>query len=368
MLVDGVSQGAIASYTFSNVTADHTIAATFEILKYTITPSAGPHGTITPGTPQIVNYGGSATFTITPDTGYNIVDVLVDGVSQGAIASYTFTNVTADHSIAAVFTTQNFVITPMAGSHGTITPSTPQIVNYGGSVTFTITPDTGYVIDDVKVDGVSNPAAVTAGSYTFSNVTANHTIAATFKVATFVITPTAGAGGTITPGTPQTVNYGGSATFTITPDTGYVIDDVKVDGVSNPAAVTAGSYTFSNVTANHTIAATFAALIPAFPQAFYGTVFVNGQPAPVGASIEARGTNVRIGIPGNPITTSEVGQYGGPTAFDLKLVVQGNLTDGSPIEFYINGVKAECAVPGGPWQSSYPFQSGATTELNLRVP
>jgi hypothetical protein len=138
--------------------------------------------------------------------------------------------------------------------------------------------------------------------------------------------------------------------------------------VSNPAAVTAGSYTFSNVTADHTIAATFAALIPAFPQAFYGTVFVNGQPAPLGASIEARGTNVKNGIPGNPITTTEAGKYGGPTAFDLKLVVQGNLTDGSAIEFYINGVKAECAVPGGSWQSSYPFQSVATTELNLRLP
>ena len=41
--------------------------------------------------------------------------------------------------------------------------------------------------------------------------------------------------------------------------------------------------------------------------------------------------------------------------------------DGSPIEFYINGFKAECAVPGGPWQSSFPFQSQAVTELNLKV-
>ena len=41
--------------------------------------------------------------------------------------------------------------------------------------------------------------------------------------------------------------------------------------------------------------------------------------------------------------------------------------DGSPIEFYINGFKAECAVPGGPWQSSFPFQSQAITELNLKV-
>ena len=341
MKVDGVSNPAAVtagSYTFTNVTANHTIAATFAILTYTITPTAGAGGTITPGTLQTVNYGGSATFTIAPDTGFVIDDVLVDGVSNPAAVtagSYTFSNVTANHTIAATFKVATFVITPTAGAGGTITPGTPQTVNYGdsptftiaadtgydivdvlvdgvsqgaitqlhlqqrdgephhrsplhdtdlrdhadggcqaarsrrarrrsvnygGSVTFTIAPNTGYRILDVLVDGVSNPAAVTAGSYTFSNVTANHTIAATFAILTYTITPTAGAGGTITPGTPQTVNYDGSATFTIAPNTGYVIDDVLVDGVSNPAAVTAGSYTFTNVTANHTIAATFEVL------------------------------------------------------------------------------------------------------------
>ena len=70
-------------------------------------------------------------------------------------------------------------------------------MNYNDSATFTIAPNTGYVIDDVTVDGASLGAIT---SYTFSNVMANHTIAATFKVATFVITPTAGAGGTLSPG------------------------------------------------------------------------------------------------------------------------------------------------------------------------
>ena len=285
VLVDGVSQGAITSYTFSHVMANHTIAATFTTQTFTITPTAGPGGTITPSTPQIVNYDGSATFTIAPDTGYRILDVKVDGVSNPAAVtagSFTFTNVTANHTIAATFTVLTYMITPTAGAGGTITPGTVQTVNYGGSATFTIAPDTGYVIDDVKVDGVSNPAAVTAGSYTFSNVTANHTIAATFKVATFVITPTAGAGGTITPGTPQIVNYGGSATFTIAPNTGFVIDDVKVDGVSNPAAVTAGSYTFTNVTANHTIAATFkVATFVITPTAGAGGTITPGTPQTV---------------------------------------------------------------------------------------
>jgi hypothetical protein len=110
--------------------------------------------------------------------------------------------------------------------------------------------------------------------------------------------------------------------------------------------------------------------VPVLPQIFSGTVEINGQPAHVGTHIEARGTNVAVRIPGNPITTTVAGKYGA-NAFDLKLAVQGSptnpVTNGTPIEFYINGVKAECAVPGGSWQSSYPFQAEAITELNLRV-
>jgi hypothetical protein len=102
------------------------------------------------------------------------------------------------------------------------------------------------------------------------------------------------------------------------------------------------------VVATITAASTHAQQPPPLPHEFYGSVVVKCQPAPVGATIEARGTNVKIGIPGNPITTTQLGKYGGPTAFDPpRLAVQGNLTNVSPIEFYVNGVKAECAVPGG---------------------
>ena len=47
--------------------------------------------------------GLSMAFTISPDPGYHIADVKVDGVSVGAMASYTFDNVTADRNIATFF-------------------------------------------------------------------------------------------------------------------------------------------------------------------------------------------------------------------------------------------------------------------------
>jgi PKD repeat protein len=72
-------------------------------VTYTITATAGANGTITPSGAKVVNSGASQAFTITPAAGYQISDVLVDGVSQGAIASYTFTNVVANHTISASF-------------------------------------------------------------------------------------------------------------------------------------------------------------------------------------------------------------------------------------------------------------------------
>jgi hypothetical protein len=102
VLVDGSSVGAVTSDTFSDVTTDHTIAVSFAIDTYTITASAGSGGSISPGTTTL-SYGGRQTFTITPAANHNIKAVLVDGVSAGPAASYTFNNVVINHSIAAAF-------------------------------------------------------------------------------------------------------------------------------------------------------------------------------------------------------------------------------------------------------------------------
>jgi len=252
VLVDGVSAGAVTTYTFSNVTANHTIAASFALNTYTITASAGANGSITPSGAVAVGCGASQAFTITPATGYHVADVLVDGASAGAVASYTFSNVTANHTIAASFAINQFTITVTPGANGSITPSGPVSVSYGGSATFTIAADGCYHIASVVVDGVPVGAVTT---YTFSNVTANHTIAANFAVNTYTISASASANGSISPSGAVTVVCAASQSFTITPSSGYRIADVVVDGVS---AGTVGSYTFTNVTANHTIAASFA--------------------------------------------------------------------------------------------------------------
>lgn len=154
-------------------TQNVTIAA----VQYTITASAGPNGSISPSGAVVVSSGADQAFTITADAGYHVVDVLVDSVSQGATGAYTFTNVTANHTISATFAINTYTIAASAGANGSISPNGSVVVNHGASQSFTITPDGGYNVANVLVDGVS-VGAVT--SHTFTNVTANHTIAATF--------------------------------------------------------------------------------------------------------------------------------------------------------------------------------------------
>ncbi len=185
--VDGTSVGAVASYTFPNISASHTITATFSTaptnISYTISATPGANGVISPSGSVSVRSGGSQTFTITPTPGYSIAGVLVDGASVGATAGYTFSNVTANHTISASFvadTPTNYSISASAGPNGSISPAGTVSVGAGANQTFSINPAAGFQISSVLVDGTSIGAS---GGYTFYKVSANHTISASFTAA-----------------------------------------------------------------------------------------------------------------------------------------------------------------------------------------
>ncbi len=148
------------------------------ISRNIIAASAGSNGSISPNGVTSLANAANQTFTITPYAHYYVADVLVDDVSVGATTTYTFSNITADHTISATFATTTHTITSSAGSDGSITPNGANTVNDGSDLSFTITPNSGYGIADVLVDGTS-VGAIT--SYTFTNITTDHTISATFS-------------------------------------------------------------------------------------------------------------------------------------------------------------------------------------------
>ncbi|MBN2443177.1 MAG: hypothetical protein JXJ04_17585, partial [Spirochaetales bacterium] len=103
VVIDGISIGPVTEYEFTQVTGNHTIHAEFAINTYTITSTTEGHGTITPSGTIIVNSGSNVKYIIVPSSGYKILDVLVDGISVGPVKSYVFSNITASHTIHAVF-------------------------------------------------------------------------------------------------------------------------------------------------------------------------------------------------------------------------------------------------------------------------
>lgn len=250
--VDGVSVGSVSSYTFSQVAANHSLTAFFDIDTHLIAISAGANGSIAPSGTLSVENGASETVTITADTGYRVSDVTVDGVSVGAVSTYTFSDVETDHIIAASFVIDTYTISASSGANGSITPSGSASVACGADVTYTIMPDAGCSVSDVAVDGISIGAV---SSYTFSQVDANHTIHAAFATATYAITASAGEHGSVTPAGTVSIPMGASQTYTFTPDSGFHIEDVRVDGQSVGSMA---AYTFNDIDGDHTIDITFA--------------------------------------------------------------------------------------------------------------
>jgi ABC-type transporter MlaC component len=247
------SDGSTANpRTDMNVAGNLLVTANFAINTHTIMATAGPNGSINPSGNITVPHGGSQSFTITAAANYQIEDVLVNGISVGAVVSYQFVNVTENQSIHAIFTLNTYTITATAAANGSISPSGDITVVYGENQSFTITAANGYHITDVLIDGSSVGAV---SSYEFQNVTGNHTIHASFALNTYTIVAVSGPGGNILPSGVVTVNHGSNQSFNMIPNTGYHVSNVNVDGVSIGAVT---SYEFVNITTNHSIQVSFA--------------------------------------------------------------------------------------------------------------
>jgi hypothetical protein len=149
---------------------------------YTVTPSVGANGSISPNTAQTVNSGGSVTFTAAPASGYMVNQWLVNGTSvQTGGTSFTLNNVVAASSVEVTFTTATatmYTVTPSAGPNGSISPNTSQTVNSGSSVSFTAAPANGYVVNQWLVNATAAQSGGT--SFTLNNVLAAASVEVTF--------------------------------------------------------------------------------------------------------------------------------------------------------------------------------------------
>lgn len=175
--------------TFAMPKEDVELEAVYEITSYTVKASAGEGGTITPSGDVLVAHGNSAVFTITPEKGYHVKEVLADNKAVTLTDNqYTFTDVKEPHTISASFEKDitTVTISASAGEGGNISPSGEIVAEISSSVEFTVTPDDGYHVKEVLADDAV--VSLTDGKYVFNEVKESHTIYASFEKDVYTIT------------------------------------------------------------------------------------------------------------------------------------------------------------------------------------
>ncbi len=189
-----VSTAVDVTPTTITMDADKSVSVTFnQRWEITLTESGDTANGITdPVSPysEILEEGSdSSLFTITPDAGwyFDLWDNAAVVLSFSIEKTYQLFNVTENHTLVANFL-RNPQVTSSVGPNGAIAPLSPppNSVFYGDSITYTITPDEDYCIDDILIDSASiGTAAILAAQasleVTVSNVTTDRTIHVTFR-------------------------------------------------------------------------------------------------------------------------------------------------------------------------------------------
>jgi len=121
-----------------------------------------------------VNYGASQTFSITPNPGYAISNVVVDNTSQGAISTYTFNNITTNHMIGAAFAFNEVMV---------LSPNGGEVISSGGSYTIRWgAPSTAvkfnfsYTLNDSSYTTIANGVTGTTYNWTVPKPSANSSL------------------------------------------------------------------------------------------------------------------------------------------------------------------------------------------------
>lgn len=189
--------------------------------------------------------GTKVTLTVAPKTGYKFVEWQSDDVT---ITDNTFTMPAKEVEITAVFEEKapdEFDITVAKTTNGTVTVKGGKTAALKDeTIDLVITPDKGYEVDTVKVNG----EAITGTSFKMPEK--DVTIEVTFKKSTYTVTVAAAANGTVT-ADKATAQMGDTVTVTATPDKDYELSKITVNGT----AITGNTFTMP--AENVTVAAEF---------------------------------------------------------------------------------------------------------------
>ena len=281
--VDVLKNGKLAL----TVEGDTTVTVTFKKAeKFNISFSVIGSGSVSLDKSQAY-YGETVDVTFKPNAGYGLSQVLVNGADK--TADVTADNklailVTQDTEIEAVFAKPYEIAVNVSDDQGGTAVANKETAMAGESVEITITPDAGYQIASVMVGEEDKTADVKDGKLILT-VTGDTEVTVTFEKMEFTVSVHANTGGRVQTNA-SVVEFGGTVTATITPDAGYGISKVTVNGEDKTAEVQEGKLAFV-ITQNTTLEVTFAELYDISVEfGEGGTAVANKETAMAGEDVE----------------------------------------------------------------------------------
>ena len=254
---DGVEYSTDNPLTVADVTSDMTLVAHFDINTYTVTfETDGTVGATLDGVlSQQVEHGDSAAqVTANAPDSHSFVKWTKNGADYSTSETVTVSNVTGHKSLVAVFEINRYPVSSVAepASGGELSPA-EQMIAHGDTASFSVSPAEGHAVASVAGCGGSYDAST--GIFTTAAITGACTITGTFEKKTYLVeTQIIGAGGGISPES-RTVEYGETASFTVTTEDGYLVD--SAGGCSGSYDALTGLYTTGSITAACTVTISF---------------------------------------------------------------------------------------------------------------
>ena len=290
--VDVTSSVSDDIYTISNVDCNTTVKVSFEKIPvtptYSLTITTLSNGKVycdgeeVQNTTQTFNKGTSVELLFQPNEGYRLRQLTLDGtdVTSNVVDNkYTISDISKDINVNVVFESippMTYTLSITSSGNGTVGYSDYSItegtksyyVDEGTSALLTITPNSGFRVGSLKVNGADITPYMSNNKYTISNIQQNISVSVTFEAIppttyTLSITSTGDgivrySGNTINNTTQSyTVNEGTSTFLTFTPNSGFRIKSVSVNGVDVTSNITDNQFTISNITQNTSIEVTF---------------------------------------------------------------------------------------------------------------
>ena len=226
---------------------------------YVIHAEHNGHGSVTPSDCEVAA-GGSVTLTVSPNDGYMVSSVLVNysevELSDGKLV---LSDIDGNKVVSVTFEEIEYTetVTVSVGDNGTVSPSGSVVVERGEDLELTITPDDGYRIASVILDGTDVTSEVKDSVFILSNVVSGHSVSVSFERIVYAVEISCGVGGSVSPSGDVPVAYGDDLTISIVPDEGYRISKVTMDGEDVTSSVTGQELVLREVKSNHDVTVAF---------------------------------------------------------------------------------------------------------------